>query len=149
MELQLIIERLNATIEKLDELKPEQFSNGRFVSEFDTKEWKALKADTAGFYPIWFPDYGFKYVRNDAIWTIQKDGMNDITRALMQYHGLSTSLVHCLFYGKPIIKEFPIITSWKIEIKVTPLSSLGDVKKAFAQVRDLLQSQTIKPHIEY
>lgn len=99
MKKELVIKRLEATIEKLKGLKESQFSYFTYVEAHDGQ--CGTTCCVAGWYPKWFP-------KSNLIWgiverfnevhlnTCNKVSVQD---ALMDYHGIDIDLIDALFYG--------------------------------------------------
>lgn len=100
MEQQLKIQRLEATIEKMKQLKPEQFHYADYVHEWDHRTGCGTVCCVGGWYPQWFPESGLIYFgagmdlrfRNGEIADDAEDG-------LQNWHGLESNVINYLFYG--------------------------------------------------
>lgn len=97
MEKQLILERLQLTIDKLKTLKESQYLNRSGYGYVKTVDKNGLTScgDVAGWYPIWFPDSGVKMCG----YGIDFDFRNGFT-TLSLYHGVNSRIVGYLFFRR-------------------------------------------------
>jgi hypothetical protein len=140
MELPQILERLDYTIMKAKELKPEQFSFESYVSVFDEVNNCGTVCCIAGHYPNWgideffFEDFAFLFL------TVASNLGDNISISLSKYHGLGIALIGYLFdgcgdyfTGLPYYRELSDY-------------SLVEVIQRFEHVRNLLASGEIEPN---
>jgi hypothetical protein len=114
MQKKLILKRLQHTIFKANLLKTHEFCFDDFITDFlitkdSTGEIIKIEpkiADFIGWYPVWFPRAGFSYeVRNDEVFLTYEGSSSreDIVRGLCEWHGLSKTIIGCLFFGEILI----------------------------------------------
>jgi hypothetical protein len=108
------IERLDATIEKIKTLKPEQFNYNAYVT--NEKDGCGTTCCIAGWYPVWFPESELTWAKTTANeWnkdtlllicpectikteTFQRNSY--IIQRLSKYHHLAEFTIRSLFYGE-------------------------------------------------
>ena len=84
----------------LPSLKLQHNPKGEFI------DIKPTVADFVGWYPVWFPKSGFSYEfkNNDVFLTYEgSPKQEDIIAGLCEWHGLSKTIIGCLFFGEIII----------------------------------------------
>lgn len=149
MELQLILQRLKATIDKMETLSESQFNYLNIVTKFDFQENCGTVCCVAGWYPVWFPKEGFQY---EIIYSDSDIAGFDIVQVvdgipysgggqidLCEYHGLSLSIIQTLFYGETLLAENEVLVENDIE------NNLDTVIRVFKRVYELLEKGTIAP----
>lgn len=92
----LTLERLKATREKMNTLRPKEFFYGSFVHRNDGE--CGTVCCIAGWYPKWFPASGLRWVRygNNLLDLVGTSGVAD---NLMRYHEIGFHLCGTLFFG--------------------------------------------------
>lgn len=94
MTKELILQRLQLTIDKLKQLSPAQFNYESYVTEFNNKGCGTVCC-VAGWYPEWFREAGLKW--NELHGLISDESHPLYT--LAAYHGVNDEIIDCLFYG--------------------------------------------------
>lgn len=144
MELQEVLTRLDYTISKAKELKPEQFNYDEYITKFDFKNGCGTICCIAGHYPNWNIE-GFYYDKSFFA-SVEYLGIHYTFSGLCDYHGLHKRIIRFLFYGGSV-HHFSFIelnTSkrlWEF--------TLPDVIERFEHVRNLLASGEITPNQEF
>lgn len=139
MEKQLIIERLQATINELEKLAPANFRFESYISEYAGT--CGTVCCVAGWYPRWFPD-------SELIWTVagsgdvelsSKFGMMTSSRyikiALKEYHGLDGQTISALFFGTELENVLPNVGFHVV--------SLRDAIVRFKKVLNHIQNENV------
>ncbi|PWK20283.1 hypothetical protein LV89_03826 [Arcicella aurantiaca] len=114
MQKKLILKRLQHTIFKANLLKTWEFSFDNFRVEYlfpkdskhDTVKIKPLSGDFIEWYPIWFPKSEFDYQVQNSYVVVTYEGSSkreDIVSGLCEWHGLSKTIIGCLFFGEILI----------------------------------------------
>lgn len=140
MEKQLIIDRLQATIDMLKSLTPQSFNYGNWVSESDADGKCGTVCCAAGWYPKYFPEAGLKWKssydhRTGKPYVYLTNPVIGIDGALMDWHGISRYVMNALFYGCSLYawggKEF--LPNWQSTLETRMLA------EAIARFETVLQ----------
>lgn len=97
MKKELIIERLEATIKMLRQLKTEEFCYESLVDKEDGD--CGTVCCVAGWYPKYFPEHGFEWTRRKHARLMATGVDSHFPTALMKYHGMRIELIEFLFYA--------------------------------------------------
>lgn len=150
-QMSIAIERLDATIEKIKTLKPEQFNYDAFVTE--GKDGCGTTCCVAGWYPIWFPESKLKWVRSNnnydtkdtvlletSVMPFNPTSMDRnyyIIKSLVEYHGLTRKVIKALFTGDGLATvgsdDYILKSIWFCND-----SKINDILQRFETVRALL-----------
>ena len=144
MELNKVLERLDYTISKAKELKPEQFDYSDIVMEFDELNECGTVCCILGHYPNW-QIKGFSYFKSIVDFEVDYSETDsfDIKDGLFHYHGISLTLVNFLFFGRGnLFMNLPYYDDLKDY-------SLSEVIQRFEHIRTLLASGEITPNQEF
>lgn len=102
MEKELIISRLESTIDNLKKLKPNQFKYDNFVSEIDPDTKCGTVCCVMGWYPQWYK-MGFVYDKKGFLEIDEEvkeaQEVNTNSDLLRMYHGISNDLIEAMFYA--------------------------------------------------
>ena len=146
MKKSLILKRLWATIEKLVNLDPEQFSYSELVSEGNTEKVCGTVCCVAGWYPKWFPkaeliwDLSYSsagFIQGIDLYPVNNNISTNVSNKLSEYHGLNDDIIDFLFYGfitnlqlteKGLLVADQIEEYWKKDVYVYPDYSEDGVK---------------------
>lgn len=149
MELSQILQRLDYTISKAKELKPEQFVEPLFIKGFDTVLYQNFIGAFVGHYPAW-KIQGFSYGKSSsfvhACLTVLPANSPDLFDELMLYYGLSRSFIKMLFYSHPFHKT--ILKAFLDSNKSCGVDLQSHIYK-MEVIRKLLASGEITPMQEF
>jgi hypothetical protein len=103
MDKNLVIQRLENTIEKLKQLPPENFNYSLWIT--DSKEDCGTVCCVGGWYPKWFPQSGLIWV--DILGGVEIDHVDGmlIVDALSAWHGISIPETKALFAGQMLFDK--------------------------------------------
>lgn len=151
MKIDIIIERIEATIKKMKALLPEKFNYSVWVTKTNKEHICGTVCCVGGWYPTWFPSSGIKLDENLEI----------DPETLSKYHGIDYNLVGTLFLGddlyehyqnkergiwKPIKKD--IETTIHISHKNGGQSKLPDVILVWEAVLGLIKEGRLKEYLK-
>lgn len=139
MDQQLKIDRLAATIEKMKELREEQFNYTFFVSQFEEGKNCGTVCCVAGWYPKWFPESGIYWGQR----TINpNDSLLQIKDRLSYFHGLNIEIIKYLFFGDG--DSFDTLYTLFLEGPISCVDNrISDVIKQFEFVLKILKEGKI------
>lgn len=102
MDNQLRFKRLQDTIDKLKELRPDQFKYDSFVSKSEGENCGTVCC-AAGWYPKWFPEAGLRWKKRHMDDSLHLNfGTDGIKKILSKWHGICTEEVEHLFFGESV-----------------------------------------------
>lgn len=137
MEKEEVLNKLIQTRDNLLTLKPEEFAYDSLVSEYDNETSCGTVCCAVGWYPKWYPESGFFWKRYAyGIALEHKRGSSDISKYLMDFHGISENLVQTLFYGSNF-KPLDIESLWSYEMEQYTLEELVE---RFNKVIEFIQN---------
>lgn len=136
---ELTLQRLRATREKMDTLKPKDFNYDSFVAKDDGR--CGTVCCIAGWHPKWFPDAGVKWVVVDGIVDLEgKRGLYSVLETLREFYEIegTSTLDSSLFIG------------WGVPLKdgnhiptIPTTSSLSKVKKHWDRIIKEIENENI------
>ena len=167
MEKEIVLSRLQSTIDNLKKLNPKRFNYSNFVNEGLVRGGNicGTVCCVAGWYPRWYgEESGLKYTHIDEVSLTTLDNKisaEDISEVLVKYHDIRSSLIEILFYGQTMHSPwsielvqfdkqypgfftfFPGDDKFSLRVPFGLSSTLEEVTKMFELVYELIQNDLI------
>ncbi len=132
MNKDLVIKRLQATMEMLLALDESKFDYHSIVKQFDENECGTVCC-VGGWYPKWFPESKLKWVMVNMLGSVKPHlTINNMSDKLEAWHGLNWYIISVLFYGE-----------CGLGLDGNLAASTEEVYKRFERVLNLIQSNKL------
>lgn len=156
-----VLSKLNDTLKKMKELDPKKFNYAHFVTECDLNKVCGTVCCILGWYPLWFPESGFKWIVPTGVvikikLRFGENEMEDIELASLAYHSISSKLNLILFYGdRGHVNSKGVITldrgndisypyNTRYSIGVGNAAKLPEVIELWEQVIDMISTDKLR-----
>jgi hypothetical protein len=130
MKKELIIERLEKTIQMMKNLDEGSFDYSAWVSKYDHENMCGTICCVLGWYPKYFPETGITWDNKDGCLA------GKFSTSAKEYHGISRELYDCLFTGDDLNASYNIISGTPVTTKT--LINVTHINRGSSKLPDVI-----------